>query len=327
MSRRTSTRHTLNNSTICILGGTGFIGMHLIHAFEKKNNVNLSILSRHKEKLKPFSDKTHTVVGNLMDIDSLIYFLKPDATIINLAYLSTKSKDENLKAMQNLAEACVKIGVKRLIHCSTAVVAGRVNNDKITENTACHPITEYEKTKLEIEQLLINKLKDKIEIVIIRPTVVFGKDGKNLVKLADELINNSCIANIIKASIYSKRRMNLVCVENVIEAFKFLAGYSGAVSGQCYIISDDDEDENNYYDIVQLFSKHFRIKQISTFFFPFRYFILSSLLFVSQRTNINPKRNYSSEKLFKLGFKKSIPFKVGVQHFASWYYNHIFGDL
>ena len=75
MSRRTTTRHTLNNSTICILGGTGFIGIHLIHAFEKENNVNLNILSRHKEKLRPFLDKTHTQLGDLMDIDSLIKFL------------------------------------------------------------------------------------------------------------------------------------------------------------------------------------------------------------------------------------------------------------
>ena len=79
--------------------------------------------------------------------------------------------------------SALKKHIKRLIHCSTAVVAGRVNDNIVTEQTECNPRTEYEKTKYQIEQILTQKARNHFPLTILRPTAVFGENGKNLLKL------------------------------------------------------------------------------------------------------------------------------------------------
>ena len=284
--------------------------------------VTVKVLSRDSKKVNPSTGNIRFVVGDLQQVDSLIEFFEPGSVVINLAYLSSKSKQENLEAIYNLALACRQVGVARLVHCSTAVVVGRSQDNIITEDTICQPLTEYEKTKLDIENILIGDLKDKTEIVIVRPTVVFGENGKNLVKLANELTGGSRFELFIKTAIFSKRKMNFVCVENVAEAIYFLATLKGDISS-CYIVSDDDVKGNNYYDVVRLICKHFNLPRVKIFYLPFQSLLLSVLLKLRKRSNTNPQRIYSSEKLLKLGYKKAVNFQDGIRSFAEWYSDSI----
>lgn len=294
---------------------------HLLRMVSVKG-VTVKVLSRDSKKVNPSTGNIRFVVGDLQQVDSLIEFFEPGSIVINLAYLSSKSKQENLEAIHNLALACGQVGVARLVHCSTAVVVGRSRDNIITEDTICQPLTEYEKTKLEIENILIEDLKDETEIVIVRPTAVFGENGKNLVKLANELLGGSRFEVFFKTAIFSKRKMNLVCVENVAEAIYFLATHKGDISGH-YIISDDDVKENNYYDVVRLIYKYFNLPRVKIFYLPFQSLLLSVLLKLRRRSNTNPQRIYSSEKLLKLGYKKAVNFQDGIRSFAEWYSDSI----
>ena len=312
---------TGNKQNIFVLGGTGFIGNHLLRMLSVKG-VTVKVLSRDSKKNNSSTGNIQFVVGDLQQVDSLIEFFEPGSIVINLAYLSSKSKQENLEAIHNLALACRQVGVARLVHCSTAVVVGSSRDNVITEGTICQPLTEYEKTKLEIENVLIEDLKNEIEIVIVRPTAVFGENGKNLVKLANELLGGSRFEVFFKTVIFSKRKMNLVCVENVAEAIYFLATHKGDISGY-YIISDDDGKENNYYDVVRLICKHFNLPRVKIFYLPFQSLLLSVLLKLRRRSNTNLQRIYSSEKLLKLGYKKAVNFQDGIRSFADWYSDSI----
>ncbi len=314
---------TGNKLNIFVLGGTGFIGNHLLRILSVKG-VTVKVLSRDSKKVNPSNGNIRFVVGDLKQVDSLIEFFEPGSIVINLAYLSSKSKQENLEAIHNLALACGQVGVARLVHCSTAVVVGRSRDNVITEDTICQPLTEYEKTKLEIENILIDSLKGKTEVVIIRPTAVFGKNGKNLVKLANDFISQPAFITSLKTTLFYKRRLNLVCVENVVSAILFLMQINDRMDEERFIISDDDEKENNYYDIINLLANHFGHKPVKAFYLPYRYHILRMLLIASKRSNVNTHRNYSSNKLFSLGFKKSIQFSEGVRRFATWYQQSMF---
>ena len=312
---------TENKLNIFVIGGTGFIGNHLLKMLSVKG-VTVKVLSRDSKKVNSSTGNIRFIVGDLQQVDSLVEFFEPGCIVINLAYLSSKSKQENLEAIHNLVLACRQVGVARLVHCSTAVVVGRSRDNIITEDTICQPLTEYEKTKLDIENILIEDLKDETEIVIVRPTVVFGENGKNLVKLANELTGGSRFELFIKTAIFSKRKMNLVCVENVAEAIYFLATLKEDISG-CYFVSDDDVKENNYCDIVCLLCKYFNLHQVKIFYLPFQDFLLSFLLKLRRRSNTNPRRIYSSEKLMKLGYKKAVNFQDGIRSFAEWYSDSI----
>jgi len=305
---------------ICIIGGTGFIGRHLIN--ELQNGAYLGdvrILTRDERISTPLSSQFQIIQGDLLDPDSLSRFIIPDSTVINLAYLSGNSLNLNLKATENIVDTCLATRVARVIHCSTAVVVGCTKDNVINEDTACIPVTPYEKSKLEIENILIRRLNGKSELIILRPTAVFGRHGKNLIKIANDLLSMPYLITSLKTALFYKRRLNLVCVENVVSAILFLMQINDRMDGERFIISDDDEIENNYYNIINLLANYFGHKPVKAFYIPYRYHILRLLLAASKKSNANAHRNYSSNKLFRLGFKKSIQFREGIRRFASWY--------
>jgi len=315
---------SIKDSKICIIGGTGFIGRHLISELQNEAYHNVRILTRDERISTSQHSPFQITQGDLLDPDSLNRFIAHDSTVINLAYLSGSSLNLNLKATENIIDACLKKGVTRLIHSSTAVVAGCIKDNVINENTACIPVTSYEKFKLEIENILIKRLNGKSELIILRPTAVFGRHGKNLIKVASDLVSMPALITSLKTALFYKRRLNLVCVENVVSAILFLIQINDRMDGERFIISDDDEKENNYFDIINLLANHFGHRPVKVFYMPYRYHILRMLLIASKRSNTNAHRNYSSKKLFGLGFKKSIQFSEGVRRFATWYQQSIF---
>jgi len=205
--------------------------------------------------------------------------ITPDSTVINLSYLTDNSS--NLKAIENIIDACLGKRAARLIHCSTAVVAGCVKDNVIDEDTACIPVTPYEKSKLEIENILIKRLNGKSELIILRPTAVFGRHGKNLIKVADDLLSMPSLISSLKTTLFYKRQLNLVCVENVVSAILFLMQINDRMDGEHFIVSDDDEIENNYYDIINLLANCFGHKPLKAFYIPYLYHILRMLLIAS----------------------------------------------
>jgi nucleoside-diphosphate-sugar epimerase len=308
--------------SICVLGGSGFIGRHLLNKLKRLADVQVKALSHYKKLANSFPDHIQLVKGDVRDLDSLIRFLVPHAIVINLTYLNTASADDNIRAMDNLAKACISVGVARLIHCSTAVVAGNAKDDVITEKTPCLPANIYEKTKLKIENLLLDSLKGKCEVAILRPTAVFGPHGKNGLKLIDDLVNGHPLIRLLKTSLYSRRRMNFVSVINVVDAIIFLAHFSGALNDQCYIVSDDDAEENNYFDVSALLSHHLGLSQVRMVDIPFQSSVLSALLHIIRRTNTNSNRIYSMQKLTELGFTKSVSLHDEIKRVAQWYQVH-----
>ena len=314
-------RRAENSYTVCILGGTGFLGRHLLNVLLKETGVHIKVLSRYKSKLEYFSNNVQVVKGDLLDLDSLVSFLEPGAVVINLVYLKNQSMEDNLKAIENLANACIKVGVVKLVHCSTTAVFGCVDDNTIVEETVCNPVTMYEKTKLEAENLLLRTLKDKCIVIIVRPSEVFGEGGRNLLKLAKSLTSESNLIRSLKISLFSKQRLNLVYVENVVTAIWYLARFNFDISGQIFVISDDDAPENNYYDVIGILSEHLGIRPVGFISLPFQSQILQLLLYLTGRNNTNPKQTYSIGKLIQTGFKKPVSFQDGIKLFATWFKN------
>ncbi len=149
----------LDVSHIAVIGASGFVGKHLLAALAGRREFEVRVLTRAKKIELQNEPHVSFFEGDLLKPETLDVMFESGCTVINLAYLASGSKQDNLEAMTNLAEACARKNVKRLIHCSTAVVAGATTEDWVDENTLCNPATEYEKIKLEKElrgQLQIN---------------------------------------------------------------------------------------------------------------------------------------------------------------------------
>jgi nucleoside-diphosphate-sugar epimerase len=309
-----------NRECIAITGAAGFIGTHLLEHLSQCSDLRFRLLV-HINLNVPLSESQNVLIfhGNLLELDTLDGFPETGCVVVNLAYLGGRPLEENLAAIENLLESCKRAKIKRLIHCSTATVSGRVATNKITENTSENPLQEYEITKSRVERLILEKSDGVFEAVILRPTAVFGKGGRNLIKLMEDLRHGNRVVNYLKSCIYQYRRMNLVCIDNVVSAIEFLIRTNRNIGGETFIISDDADPSNNYRDIEKYLMRKMDCKEyfVPPVSLPFP--LLRSLLRLAGRTNDNPNLVYDCGKIISAGFKKTLTFQEGLSTFSDWY--------
>jgi len=274
-------------------------------------------IKRKHEDLTPPNVKV--VTGDLLVPSSLKQLLSPGCSVINLAYLWSSSRRANLLAANNLALACREARVRRLIHCSTAVVVGRISGVTVTEETECRPFSEYEITKLAIEEHLLRQSKDYYETVILRPTVVFGPGGKNLIKVVQDIIQNNWITSYFRTSLFKKRMMNLVSVRNVVAAMLFLLKDERNLNREIFIISDDDDEYNNYAYLRHLIMKRWGIAESPIPIIPFPRTVEGLIFRLFKKSSLNQSRVYSSGKLALLGYKKPASFCDELEAYLNWH--------
>lgn len=76
-------------------------------------------------------------------------------------------------ATMQLADAAVRKGVKQFIYASSGSVYGVKEEEQVTEDLTLKPISEYNKTKMVAERVLLS-YQDKMVVQIIRPATVCG---------------------------------------------------------------------------------------------------------------------------------------------------------
>jgi nucleoside-diphosphate-sugar epimerase len=304
---------------LVIVGGSGFIGRRLLAVLAARAEPRLRALVHRQGLTVAPGERVEAVEGDLLAPATLEGLLEPGCVVVNLSFLSSRSRSENLAATENLAAACIRSGARRLVHCSTAVVAGNTGPGLVDEQTPCRPFSEYERTKLEIEELLLSRARGSFEVAILRPTAVFGPGGRNLLRLADGLCKGSALKRYLKSCLFNRRSMNLVCLDNVVAALIFLAGAGGETDGQVFIVSDDDSPMNNYRDVELMLRAKLGMAPCRLPRLPVPAGILRRLLSMAGRPTADPEVRYTCAKLLSLGFKKTCSLEEGISQFAAWY--------
>ena len=192
--------------------------------------------------------------------------------------------------------------VGRLLHCSTAIVAGATKDHIVNELTSCKPVSKYEKTKYDLEFQILKGLSKVIDVGILRPTAVVGPGGQNLAKLASELKKTNMIISYLRSSLYGRRPMHLVSIRNVIAAMMHLAVLPVAMKGNIYIVSDDHDPENNFQSIEKCLTLSMgqKIRKIPNVPLPKTFLVI--LLRLLGRSDFDMTRKYDSSKLASTGF-------------------------
>jgi len=301
---------------IVLTGASGFIGSHLVNKLSADAEIETHAIC--KTNKGEWSDRGHLHIhqrdfSRYDDWDNLI---EPDCIVVNLAFLRNLPPIQNIQVARRLIDACRRKGAKKLIHCSSATVVGSVKDDIVTEETPCKPLTEYEKTKWQIEQTLFETDHVMPEVIILRPTAVFGSGGKNLVKLVKDLRCRSKLYKYVKSCMYQRRSMNLVSVETVADSIIYFIKAPQAYDHEVFIVSDDEYPENNFIDVERQLKNalgipDYRLKRIDL-----PLMTLATLLRLTRKTNINPLRRYSCEKLLRCGFHKKSTFIENLKAYA-----------
>lgn len=306
--------------TVVIVGASGYIGRHLVAELRRLGGYRIKLLSRSLgQDLSGAGSGVEVFKGDLRAPETLRGLFESDCIVINLAYLWEAGEAANLEVTANLLEACKSAKIKRLIHCSTAAVVGRTSVNRITEDTICCPVTEYGITKLKVEQAIIKEGQGRFDVAILRPTSVFGPGGNPLKKLARDVISGNRLKNYLKSCLFGARRMNLVTINKVVGAIIFLMCHEEDLGGNIFIVSDDDSPMNNFADVEKFLMKEFQIPDYAMPRVSLPLGLLEFLLRVMGRNSVNPRCDFDSGKLRKLGFKSPRSLSDGLAEYASWY--------
>ncbi|WP_047532975.1 NAD-dependent epimerase/dehydratase family protein [Methylotenera sp. N17] len=305
-------------NTIAITGATGFLGNHVIAKLGSLTEVKVRALTRKKlSPSTPFSNVVF-VQGDMSDSKALHSLIEPGATLINLAFSNTSTTEDAIALTEKLIEACAVNGAKRLIHCSSISVYGRVNGI-VNENTVCMPPDEYGKTKLAIEKTLLDKTQGRFELIILRPSEIFGIGGKALITLLQSLTMRSSLFNYMRSTLFGKRRTHLVPVGILADAIHFFCTDERRYVAEIFNVTADDQPLNQFNYVEQLLRQELRLPHYWLPVLPVPNIVLKSVLLISKRATIDQQVIYTSEKLVKHGFCARYDLSTELRKLASAY--------
>jgi len=152
------------NSLICVVGGAGYIGSHMVMLL-RREGYSVVIIDDLSSGFKNSIFDTEIVIGSILDKDFLESFFslhKVDAVIhfASSIQVSESVRDpgkyysNNVTGSLNLLDTMVANGVRKLIFSSTAAIFGAPNYIPIDENHPHNPLSPYGRSKLIVEQVL-----------------------------------------------------------------------------------------------------------------------------------------------------------------------------
>lgn len=96
-------------------------------------------------------------------------------------------------ATMQLADKAVRHGVKRFVYASSGSVYGIKDEDQVTEDLELKPISEYNKTKMVGERVLLSYAND-MSVQIIRPATVCGYSPRMRLDVAVNMLTMQALA-------------------------------------------------------------------------------------------------------------------------------------
>ena len=301
--------------TFCITGASGFVGRHVVAHLRNSGAGAIRALTRGDPRS---AAGVEWITGDLRRRTALDRLLQHGAVALNLAFVADASVEESRAQARELTEACAAAGVRRLVHVSTADVVGATDDPLIDESAPCRPLNAYEQGKLAFESALRGAPDRSFDVVILRPTAVFGRGGRNLVKLARQVAQDSALGNYLRACFHGKRAMNLVAAETVAAAVAFVATREDRVDDAVFFVSEDDFPENNYRAVEDSLRAAFARPPRAIPVIAAPRWAQRAALRAAGRSNTNPDRRFSGARLRELGFRSPVAFADALQEYSAY---------
>ena len=186
---------------ILLTGGCGYIGSiltpKLLNAGFKVTVIDImwfgNFLSDHKN-LKIIQQDIRNMDYLIMgDVDIVIHL----ANVANDPCGDLNSKlswEVNALATMNLAEWAIRHKAKQFIYASSGSVYGVKEEPQVTEDLSLVPISDYNKTKMISERVLLS-YKDSIVFQCIRPATVCGYSPRMRLDVSVNMLTMQALAN------------------------------------------------------------------------------------------------------------------------------------
>lgn len=171
---------------ICVTGGTGFLGHHLVPRLLAEG-YRLRLLVRRTSDVRWLPEQgVDPVLGDITDPESVRRAMDGCVYVVHAAALfrfwgpESDFQRVNVEGTRIVAREALQAGVRRLVHISAVAVVGEVPPGVvIDEQTPCHPCDPYQRTKYAAERLVLDMAaRERLPVVVLRPGAIYGPHGR-----------------------------------------------------------------------------------------------------------------------------------------------------
>jgi nucleoside-diphosphate-sugar epimerase len=199
-------------SKVLLVGGGGYVGVEL-QKLLAESNYQVRVLdtfwypSGKWDKFDSnFASRIEYIEGDIRDKEVVRKALIGVDACIHLACISNDpsyelnpnlAKSINFDAFIMFIAEINKSSVKTFIYASSSSVYGVKEEENVTEDLICEPLTDYSKYKVMCEDVALNSITNDICLTIVRPSTVCGYSKRQRFDLVVNILTLSALTKSI----------------------------------------------------------------------------------------------------------------------------------
>ena len=294
---------------ILVTGGCGYKGSVLVSKLLARDyKVRVLDIMWFGNFLEPHPN-LEIIQGDVCDIDQIS--LDDIDVIIHLSSVANdpcSDLDPKLTweisalATMQLADKAARTGVKQFIFASSGSVYGIKEEEKVTEDLELKPISEYNKTKMVSERVLLS-YADRMRVQIVRPATVCGYSPRMRLDVSVNMLTMQALSKG-KITVFGGKQIRPnIHIDDITDVYLHLIDHPDV----CGIYNAGFENIS-ILDIAKLAAKHIPVE--------------------IEVTESNDPRSYrvNSDKLLATGFKPKKTVEHAVEEIIEKYRSGIVKD-
>jgi dihydroflavonol-4-reductase len=168
---------------IIVTGAAGHAGANLVRVLAAQGRPVRALVHLDRKALEGLD--VEVVKGDIRDLDSLLKAFDGAEVVYHLAARISIGNDPwslleavNIAGTRNVVEACLKCGVRRLVHFSSIHTLVDTTNDSPVDESK--PLVEsrhyssYDRSKAAAEREIYKGIEKGLDAIIISPTAIIG---------------------------------------------------------------------------------------------------------------------------------------------------------
>jgi nucleoside-diphosphate-sugar epimerase len=213
---------------VLITGGCGYVGTKLAQAALNRGDLDVTVLdTQWFGNHLPSHPQLTMIAGDVRNIDEID--LAPFDTVFHLANIANdpsvdlnpySSWEVNVLAGMRLVDRAARHGVKQFIFASSASVYGLKAEPKVTEDLELLPLSEYNKTKMVAERVVMS-YGDAMTTTIIRPATVCGYSPRMRLDLVVNLLTMQALTKGQMTVLGGDQTRPNIHIDDIVDVYLF----------------------------------------------------------------------------------------------------------